>query len=110
MQLFSMMNQMDEQQQQEIARIRMPRGKEMFALITSLSGAGNVIVDCEDGKTRVGRIRGKIRKRVWVRLGDLVLVEPWEVQADERCDVLWKYTRTQANYLKRTNKTKLELD
>lgn len=98
-----------EQQQQEIARIRMPRDNEMFALVTSLSGAGKIVVDCEDGKTRVGRIIGKIKKRVWIRLGDLVLVRPWEIQADERCDVFWKYTRTQANYLKKTGKTKLEL-
>ncbi len=105
-----MSNGASEQEQAEIARIRMPRGKEIFAVVTSMSGAGQVIVECEDGKTRVGRIRGKIRKRVWIRLGDLVLVEPWEVQTDERCDVLWKYTRTQANYLKRTGKTKLELE
>ena len=97
-------------EQTEIARIRMPRGNEMFAVVTSMSGNSKVIVECEDGKTRVGRIRGKIRKRVWIRLGDLVLVEPWVVQTDERCDVFWKYTRTQANYLKRSGKVKLELD
>lgn len=108
--MFMMNAPTAEQEQQEIARIRMPRGKEMFALVTSLSGAGKIIVDCEDGKTRVGRIIGKIKKRVWIRLGDLVLVEPWEIQTDERCDVFWKYTRTQANYLKRTGKTKLELE
>ncbi|MBU3905050.1 MAG: translation initiation factor eIF-1A [Nanoarchaeota archaeon] len=97
-------------EQTEIERIRMPRGNEMFAVVTSMSGNNKVIVDCEDGKTRVGRIRGKIKKRVWIRLGDLVLVEPWEVQAHERCDVFWKYTRTQANYLKRTGKIQLELE
>ena len=99
-----------EDEQQQIARIRMPRENEMFAIVTSMSGVSKVIVDCEDGKTRVGRIRGKIRKRVWIRLGDLVLVEPWVVQTHERCDVFWKYTRTQANYLKRTGKVKLDLD
>ena len=99
-----------EDEQQQIARIRMPRENEMFAVVTSMSGVSKVVVDCEDGKTRVGRIRGKIRKRVWIRLGDLVLVEPWVVQTDERCDVFWKYTRTQANYLRRTGKTKIEIE
>ena len=52
----------EEDRQAEISRIRMPRGNEMFALVTSMSGNSKVIVECEDGKTRVGRIRGKIRK------------------------------------------------
>jgi len=100
----------EEDRQAEISRIRMPKGNQMFGVVTSMSGNSKVIVDCEDGKTRVGRIRGKIRKRVWIRLGDLVIIEPWVVQSDERCDVFWKYTRTQTNYLKRTGKIKLDLE
>ncbi|MDD5416828.1 MAG: translation initiation factor eIF-1A [Candidatus Aenigmarchaeota archaeon] len=101
---------LDQQQEQaEIARTRMPHGNEQFALVKGLLGAGKISVDCEDGKHRIGRIIGKIKKRVWIRDGDLVLITPWEIQSDERCDVIWKYTRTQANYLKRTGKLKIEL-
>lgn len=90
-----------EEEQEEIARIRMPRAGEMFGVVLEMLGAGKLRVECDDGLTRICRIPGKIRKRVWVRLGDLILVKPWSVQPAERADVIWKYTRTQANWLKR---------
>ncbi|MBU3896691.1 MAG: translation initiation factor eIF-1A [Nanoarchaeota archaeon] len=97
-----------DQEQQEIARIKMPRGNEQFGIVTAMLGAGKLHVDCEDGKKRLGRIIGKIKKRVWIRAGDLVILTPWVVQSDEKCDIKWKYTNTQANYLKRTGKIKFE--
>jgi translation initiation factor 1A len=90
-----------EQEQEEIARIKMPRPPEVFGVAIEMLGAGKIRVECDDGLTRICRIPGKMRKRVWVRLGDLILVEPWTVQSHERADVAWKYTRTQANWLKR---------
>lgn len=90
-----------EQEQEEIARIKMPRPPEVFGVAVEMLGAGKLRVECDDGFTRICRIPGKIRKRVWVRVGDLILVKPWSVQSNERGDVVWKYTRTQANWLKR---------
>ncbi|MCJ7606677.1 MAG: translation initiation factor eIF-1A, partial [Thermoplasmata archaeon] len=57
-------------------------------------------VMCADGKSRMGRIPGKIKKRMWIREGDLVIVMPWEFQ-DEKANILYRYTRTQATYLSR---------
>jgi len=90
-----------EQEQEEIARIKMPRPPEVFGVVIEMLGSGKMRVDCDDGLSRICRIPGKMRKRVWVRLGDLILLEPWSVQSHERADVAWKYTRTQANWLKR---------
>lgn len=90
-----------EQIEAEIARTRIPRKGEVLAIATAMRGAGKITVECDDGFTRIGRIPGKIRKRVWIRQGDLILVEPWKVQTNERADIIWKYTRTQANWLKR---------
>jgi translation initiation factor 1A len=42
--------------------------------------------------------------------GDLVLVKPWIVQTDERADIAYRYTRTQANWLKRKGYVKFDLD
>ena len=44
---------------------------------------------------------GKMKKRIWIREGDVVLVKPWEFQSDERADIVWRYTRTEANWLER---------
>lgn len=88
---------------EDFSRIRLPHEKEgeMFAIVTSMMGAGKLTVECDDGKTRMGRIPGKMKKRVWVRLGDLIIVKPWVVQSDERCDVVWRYLKTQANWIQR---------
>ena len=91
----------EEQIQQEIARTKMPVDREIFAVVTEMLGSGKMRVRCEDGNNRIARIPGKMRKRVWVRVNDLVLIEPWTVQSNERCDIAWRYTGTQTAWLKK---------
>ena len=55
---------------------------------------------CEDGETRLARIPGKMRRRQWVREGDLIIVWPWDFQ-DSKADVKHRYTKTQSMYLSR---------
>ena len=100
----------DEEEDEEFIRVRMPRRNrgEIFAIADKLLGASHVNAVCEDGKTRLARIPGKMRKRMWIREGDLLIVRPWEFQ-DEKADVLWRYTRTQASYLQRTGKLPPEM-
>jgi translation initiation factor 1A len=57
---------------------------------------------CSDGKSRMGRIPGKIKKRMWIREGDLLIIRPWDFQ-DDKADIIYRYTRTQASSLKRKN-------
>jgi len=85
--------------EEEIARLRYPKENEILGLVTELVGAGKMRVDCSDGKQRLCRIPGKMRKKVWVKQGDIVIVEPWTVQTDERGDIQWRYTRTQSTWL-----------
>ena len=85
----------------EISRIRLPRGGQVLGVVETMLGADRVRARCADGKVRICRITGKLRKRVWIRTGDLILVEPWKVQSDERADIKFRYTGTQANWLKR---------
>lgn len=88
-------------------RLRLPRGKEMFGIVEQMSGASRMIVRCEDGKTRTCRVRGKMRKRIWVRQGDIVLVIPWDFQtADNKADIVWRYNPTQAGRLRREGRVK----
>ena len=48
----------------------------------------------------MARIPGKMRRRQWVREGDLIIVWPWDFQ-DSKADVRHRYTKTQAMYLSR---------
>jgi len=72
----------------------------MFALADQILGGRRVSVLCEDGETRLARIPGKMRRRQWVREGDLIIVWPWDFQ-DSKADVKHRYTKTQAMYLSR---------
>ena len=83
-------------------RVKMPnrRINEMFALADQILGGRRVSVLCEDGETRLARIPGKMRRRQWVREGDLIIVWPWDFQ-ESKADVKHRYTKTQAMYLSR---------
>lgn len=58
--------------------LRMPEEDEVFATVMSMLGANRVKVRCADGVERTARIPGKMRKRVWIREDDVVLVSPWD--------------------------------
>lgn len=91
------------QEEVEISRIRVPRGKELLGIVESMMGGDKLKVRCTDGNTRLCRIPGKLRKRVWIRVNDVVMVEPWDAQSNERADVVFRYTPTQANWLRKRN-------
>lgn len=89
------------QAQQEISRIKLPRGREIFGIVEQRVGGSRMFVKCFDGKRRNCRIPGSLKRSLWVREGDVVIVEPWEYGGDEKGDIVFKYTNTQVNYLKK---------
>src|SRR5579872_3857578 len=73
---------------------------QMYAMVTKLPGGTHVLVECSDKKSRLAFIRGAIRKRNWMKIGDIVLVSKREgITNDSKCDVIYKYTVTQAKQL-----------
>ena len=88
-------------EEEEISRIRLPKEGEMLGLVELMLGSDKLRVQCDDGKERIVRIPGKLRKRVWIRVGDIILIQPWKVMSDRRADVVWRYTRTQARWLQK---------
>lgn len=89
------------QGQQEYRRVRTPKKGEIPALVEQILGHGKLKVRCADGYSRLARIPGKMKKRIWIREGDIVLVKPWDFQSEEKADVIWRYTRNEANWLER---------
>jgi len=87
--------------EEEIARIRIPKEGELLGIVELMLGSDKLRVQCDDEKERIVRIPGKLRKRVWIRVGDLILIKPWKVMSDRRADVIWRYTRTQARWLEK---------
>ena len=85
-----------------------PKG-EMFAVAETFQGGSRLQLICEDGERRMGRIPGKLRRRMWVRENDLLIVVPWSFQ-DSKADVKFRYTPTQTSNLKRSGKIPEILD
>jgi len=88
-------------EEEEISRIKIPKEGEMLGIVELMLGSDKLRVQCDDGKERIVRIPGKLRKRVWIRVGDLIVIRPWKVMSDRRADVIWRYTKTQARWLQK---------
>lgn len=90
----------EEIEQQDVARVRLPRENQCIAILEQRLGGSRVRARCLDGKTRVCRIPGRLKRKLWVREGDIILIEPWEFGGDEKGDVIFKYKPTQVRWLK----------
>ena len=86
--------------EQEISRVKLPRGRQTFGIVEQRLGAARMRVRCLDGKTRICRIPGRMKRTLWIREGDTVLVEPWELSGDGKGDVIFKYRSSQIQWLK----------
>ncbi len=84
-------------------KVRVPRRNEVIGLVQQMLGTGRLRVKCLDGKVRLCRIPGRMRKRVWIREGDIVLVELGDVQSDTKGDISYRYTQDQVRWLRREN-------
>ncbi len=92
----------DEGAEGEYYRIPLPNRKnqEMFAIAERLMGGSRINVICEDKKSRMARIPGKMKRKARVRAGDLLIIKPWDIQ-NEKADIVFRYSRTQASSLSR---------
>ncbi len=86
---------------EEVLRVRTPRGREVIGTIDQRLGGSKMRVKCLDGKTRMCRVPGRMKRRLWVREGDVVIVEPWELGGDEKGDLVYKYRPNQVQWLKK---------
>jgi translation initiation factor 1A len=98
-------------EQEEYIRLPLPNrnNNEMFAIADRLMGGSRINVVCADGKTRMGRIPGRMKRRQRVRAGDLVIIKPWDIQ-NEKADIVFRYRRTQAMILSRRKLIPEEID
>ncbi|HMF33103.1 MAG TPA: hypothetical protein VKK79_16885, partial [Candidatus Lokiarchaeia archaeon] len=85
-------------------KLRLPNrsDKEMYGRVVEILGNDHMRIQAENGRTMLGRIRGKIKKRMWIRLGEIVLIVPWDWEtaggveamddgSNPKCDIIWRY-------------------
>ncbi|KAL5961492.1 Eukaryotic translation initiation factor 1A [Taenia solium] len=88
----------NENEGQKRALIYREEGQQ-YAKVERLLGNGRLEAYCFDGVKRLCHIRGKMRKKVWINSGDIILVSLRDYQ-DQKADVILKYLNDEARTLK----------
>ncbi|CEH13427.1 eukaryotic translation initiation factor eif-1a [Ceraceosorus bombacis] len=70
-----------------------------YAQVLKMLGNGRLEAQCFDGEKRLAHIRGKLRKKVWINQGDIILLSLRDFQ-DDKADVIQKYSADEARDLK----------
>lgn len=91
-----------ENPEEQFRKIMLPHREklEMFGIVIQLHGSNQVKILCEDGKERVCRIPGRMKKKTWLRERDIVIIRLWDFQ-QSKADVVWRYLGMQVENLKR---------
>ena len=91
---------MEEENKPQPIRVKLPRGREVIGTIGQRLGGNRMSVECTDKVERNCRVPGRLRRQLWLRPGDIVIVEPWEFD-NKKGDVIFKYTPTAIQWLKK---------
>ena len=97
----------NQNQEEIVTRVRLPRKKEVIGIIEQRYGGNKMKVNCLDGKERNCRVPGRLKRKLWLRPDDVVIVEPWELD-NEKADIIFKYRPNQVAWLKNKGYLKTE--
>jgi translation initiation factor 1A len=93
--------------EKNLRKMEYPSENDLLGLVLKHLGNDRFQMKCQDGKVRVCRIRGKMKRRTWFREGDIALVSPWDFQSEERGEIFQRYTENQVSYLRRKGSLKI---
>ncbi len=82
-------------------RVKTPWKGQVLGIIEERLGNRRSKVRCADGHIRICRIPGRVRRRMWTHEGDIVIIEPWSVQTEERGDLILTYSKPQIEWLQK---------
>ncbi|MBT3941008.1 translation initiation factor eIF-1A [Candidatus Woesearchaeota archaeon] len=85
----------------EVLRVKTPKGREVLGVVDIRLGMGKSRIKCFDSKERICKVPGAKKRRLWVRSGDTVIVEPWEFGGDEKGNIVYKYRPVEVAWLRK---------
>ncbi|MFB6208428.1 MAG: translation initiation factor eIF-1A [Candidatus Nanohaloarchaea archaeon] len=86
-------------EEEGVQRVREPSGKEVLGIVLRKEGGGKYRVYCTDGNERICRIPGSKKRGLWVKRDSVVLVDPWDIQGDEKGDIVYSYSNAETRWL-----------
>lgn len=91
----------DDEESEEFVRVRIPKDNEVIGIVQQRLGGGRMRVACLDGKSRICVVPGRLKKQLWVRENDVLIIKPWQFGGNEKGDVIYKYRKSQVAWLKK---------
>ena len=89
---------MVDEQPEAPVRVRLPKGSEFIGVVDKRLGGSRMHIRKTDGSIILARVPGRMKKYLWIREGDIVLLEPWELDPD-KADLIYKYKQTEIKIL-----------
>ena len=91
-----------QQEQPQVFRVRIPQKNEILGIVQQRLGGSRMRVLCLDGKERICRIPGRLRRALWVRENNVVIIQPWELGGDANADIIYKYrSKAEVEFLRK---------
>ena len=90
----------NQEEEPKIMRAPLPKDGQVIGIVEQRLGGNKMMVNCLDGKSRNCRVPGRLRRRLWLRPDDVIIVEPWELD-DTKADILLKYKPNQIAWLRK---------
>jgi translation initiation factor 1A len=90
----------DLKNQEENTKVKLPKGNEFIGIVEKRLGGSRMNVRSVDGKEYMARVPGRVKKFLWIREGDIVLLTPWELDKD-KADLIYKYRPNEVKQLEK---------
>ncbi len=90
-----------------VTRVKLPRGEEIMGIVEQRLGGNKMMINCLDGKPRNCRVPGRLRRKLWLRPNDIVIIQPWELDKDKG-DIIFKYRPNQVEWLRKNGHLEAE--
>lgn len=91
---------LDDLHNQESVKVRYPKSNEFIGIVEKRLGGSRMNVRSVDGKEIMARVPGRVKKILWIREGDIVLLEPWEFDKS-KADLIYKYKPNETKALEK---------
>ena len=81
-------------------RARMPKGKQYIGIVEKRLGGSRMYIRSAKGEEILARVPGRMKKYLQIREGDIVILEPWELD-DDKADLIYKYKPNEIKVLEK---------
>ena len=91
-------DKLDQLSESANSKIRKPYGDEFIGTVEKRVGGSRMKIRKKDGSECLAIIPGRLKKYLWIREGDVVLLKPWQIEKT-KSDVIYKYTKNEIRKL-----------